>query len=427
MKVLLITLMVIITSCFYFPFEFTFLPAGINTKIMLAVIGVPLMGYHMIQMQSVKLSKEVLISSIIAILFSLIGFYSVDYNHSDDYSYATYIVSMWIWFLASYAAITLISFVHGYLSYSLIVNYLIAVCIMQCGLALAINFIPSFKGLVDAYFVTGSIDFLDKVKRLYGIGATLDVAGVRFSAVLIMIAVLLAKDVVVRNNQKLAAVYFISFLLIAGIGNMISRTTSVGMLIGVIYLIYALNLLKANVSILNLQIWKIILLSMIFVFTIGAYFYNTNKEIYELFRFGFEGFFNWLEKGVWYTDSTNKLNTEMWIWPEASDTKTWLIGKAVFTEWHAVGTDIGYCRFVFYCGLTGLSMFIFFFIYLSYSMWNRFWKIRHLFLLLFILALINWVKVSTDIFLVYALFLSLSSPYLYERFYIESEENENSI
>lgn len=65
-------------------------------------------------------------------------------------------------------------------------------------------------------------------------------------------------------------------------------------------------------------------------------------------------------KGVWYTDSTERLNQAMWIWPADNDTKTWLIGKAVFSDWGAVGTDIGYCRFVFYCGLTGLCTFILF-------------------------------------------------------------------
>lgn len=43
---------------------------------------------------------------------------------------------------------------------------------------------------------------MEDVKRLYGIGAALDVAGVRFAAVLIMIAVLIAKDYEVRHNQK---------------------------------------------------------------------------------------------------------------------------------------------------------------------------------------------------------------------------------
>ncbi|AQX08230.1 hypothetical protein [Elizabethkingia ursingii] len=425
MKYILIVLMVFITSGFYFPFEFAFLP-GLNTKQILAGLGFIFMVYHMTQMEKISISREVAIASVIAIIFSAIGLFSVDYNYSDDYSYATYIVSMWVWFSASYAVVTLMSFLHGYLSYKLVINYLIAACLIQCVFALAIDFNPTFKAFADAYFITGDREFMEEVKRLYGIGASLDAAGIRFAAVLIMIAVLIAKDNEVRHNQKLMTIYFISFLIITVIGNMISRTTSVGLFISVIYLLFALNVFKASVSVVTLRVWKIILLSIVLVLPIAIYFYNTNEGVYKLMRFAFEGFFNYVEKGVWETDSTNRLNQAMWIWPADNDTKTWIIGKAVFSDWGAVGTDIGYCRFVFYCGLTGLCTFILFFAYLSYALWKKFPKINHLFLLLFFLALINWIKVSTDIFLIYAIFLALSSPYL-SNFYIESRENENSI
>lgn len=418
--------MVFITSSFYFPFEFAFFP-GLNTKQMLAGIGFIFMAYHMVRMEKVSISREVAIASVIAIIFSAIGLFSVDYNYSDDYSYATYIVSMWIWFSASYAVVTLMGFLHGYLSYRLVINYLIIVCLIQCGFALAIDFSPTFKSFADAYFITGDREFMEDVKRLYGIGAALDAAGVRFAAVLIMITVLIAKDDEVRYNQKLMTIYFISFLIITVVGNMVSRTTSIGLFVGVIYLIYALNLFKASISIITLNVWKIILISILLVLPVAIYFYNTNEGVYKLMRFAFEGFFNWVEKGVWETDSTNRLNQVMWIWPADDDTKTWLIGKGVFSDWGAVGTDIGYCRFVFYCGLTGLCTFILFFVYLSYALWKKIPKINHLFFMLFILALINWIKVATDIFLIYALFLSITSPYLYERFYVESEQDEDSI
>ncbi|MGJ1421562.1 hypothetical protein ACR79T_18225 [Sphingobacterium spiritivorum] len=427
MKIFWIVFTVVISSFFYFPFEFTFLPKGFNTKIMIAIAGLPLMAYHMIVLHGFKFSRELAISSMIALVFSIIGYYSVDYNHSDDYSYATYISSMWIWFLASYTVVTLIGYVHSYLSVRLVVNYLIAVCIIQCALAILIDLVPAVKQVIDTYFFTTDLKFLEKTERLYGIGAALDVAGLRFGAVLIMIAVLLSTDTQIRHSQKIIFIYFICFLLIGAIGNMISRTTSVGMIIGVVYLIYALNLIKTEVSIAEFRIWKIILFSVLIIVGLAVYFYNTNKEVHELLRFGFEGFFNWVEKGKWYTDSTDKLNKEMWIWPQAGEIKTWLIGNAVFSEWHIVGTDIGYCRFVFYCGLTGLSVFILFFIYLSYSLYYRFQSVKNLFLLLLILTLINWIKVSTDTFLIYALFLSLSSPYLYQKFYKESTQNENSI
>ena len=53
-------------------------------------------------------------------------------------------------------------------------------------------------------------------------------------------------------------------------------------------------------------------------------------------RFAFEGFFNWVEKGEWSTSSTEKLNREMWIWP--NDQRTWLIGSGLLIALFMVQT-----------------------------------------------------------------------------------------
>ncbi len=39
----------IITSFYFFPISFTFLPSSVNTKMILAVIGIVLVGYRSIQ------------------------------------------------------------------------------------------------------------------------------------------------------------------------------------------------------------------------------------------------------------------------------------------------------------------------------------------------------------------------------------------
>jgi len=416
MKTVQIILTVVLTSCFFFPFEFTFL-MGVNTKIMLAVLGIPIMGYHLIKMGKASFSKEILIASAIATVFSLIGVYSVDINNSQDYSYATYFISMWIWLSASYVACTAIAQVHGKLSVRLLVNYLIVVCLLQCALALLIDFVPAVKVFVDRYFSNGITEFLNEVERIYGIGAALDVAGVRFSAVLIMITVLLSKDDQIRHNQGLVTFYILSFLLIAGIGNMMSRTTLLGMVGGIGYLILTMGRFGPNINYVHIKLWATILITFMLVFLVGAYFYQTNPAVRELLRFGFEGFFNWVEEGEWRTDSTDRLNGTMWIWPEANDIRTWLIGKATFSDWFAVRTDIGYCRFIFYSGLLGLSTFTLFFVYLSIALAQKFACYRQLFLLFFLLLLVNWFKVSTDIFLVYAPFLVMGSPYLYHTYF----------
>jgi len=426
MKYILIIFCGIITSFYYFPVEFTFLPSFLNTKLMLAVLGIPVMLFHMIRIEGIKISKELFISSIIAIIFSLIGLLSVDYNQSNDYTYTTYIFSMWIWFLASYFLITFVCFTHGYITFKIIVDYFITICIIQCILALTIEFIPEFKAFVNTYFRNADVstEFLNKVKRLYGIGATVDTAGIRFSVVLIMISVLISKKHI-YNNQKRVFVYLLAFMIISGIGNIISRTTSIGMTIGMIYLVYKFSPKGWSISITSLKIWRTFALLILLTFFIGFYIYNNYEEFNNLLRFGFEGFFNWYETGTWYTDSTNKLNNEMWIWPEPNDMKTWLIGGAAFMDLKTIGitkiTDIGYCRFIFYCGIIGLSVFTSFFVYLAMSMWKKFYSFKYLFFLLFIMGLVVWVKVSTDLFLIYAVFLSMGSPYLYNKYYIEEK------
>lgn len=421
MKPILIFLAIVSTSLFYFPFEFTFLP-GINTKLIFAAFGLIMMAYHMISMRGLLLSKEVAIASCIAIVFSLAGYFSTDYNNTSDYAYSTYIISMWIWFSASYLVCGIIGYVHGYLNSGLLINYLIAVCVLQCILSIIIEFSPPVKLFVDQYFSIGITEFLNDVNRLYGIGASLDVAGVRFSVVLIMIAVLIAQDKQVKNSKILLLLYSLSFFLIAVIGNIMSRSTSVGMIIGILYLALSTGLFRFKIKILNINIWLVLIGVFVFLFGITAYFYYTNKDVYDLLRFGFEGFFNYLETGTWETDSTDRLQT-MWVYPESF--KTWIIGDGYFedpsdsTKFY-MGTDVGYLRFIFYSGLIGLSIFSLYFIYIAGALTIIFKEFKHLFLILLLLGFINWLKVSTDIFLVFALFLSAGSPYFVKN-YLQQE------
>lgn len=67
-----------------------------------------------------------------------------------------------------------------------------------------------------------------------------------------------------------------------------------------------------------------------------------------------------METGELRTDSTDKLNTMMWVWPE--DVKSWIIGTGLFANF-VYSTDIGYCRFILYCGLIGFGTFVLFFVY----------------------------------------------------------------
>jgi len=195
--------------------------------------------------------------------------------------------------------------------------------------------------------------------------------------------------------------YFIAFIVIVIIGSVIARTTWVGAIMGLVYmLLYYVRLDRGRISRNQIRFWSMFLgLVFISVF-ICVILYRVNPEYRRELRFGFEGFFNWAETGVFRTDSTDKLNRIMWIWPK--DTRTWIIGKGLFDNW-VFGTDIGYCRFTLYCGLIGMGLFSLFFVYNSVSLIRRFPKVTLLALTLLAMTFIIWLKVATDIFFIFAL------------------------
>lgn len=410
----------IITSFYFFPVSFTFLPDNVNTKMILAIVGIVLAGYNSIKEEKITLPKGIVVPACIAVVFSIICLISTDINHSDDYSYASYIVSFFVWLGGAYAVCMAIKRVHGVVDFKLLTYYLAGVCLSQCILALMIDNIPALQQLVDSVVRQGQ-EFLQEVGRLYGIGASLDPAGVRFSLVLIMIAGLLGNDEETRRNNFIITLLLIAFFTIAVVGNMISRTTIIGLGCAVVYFIISSGLFRMLIKYDAIKLGVLFAILLLSAIVISVYLYNSSDAFYNYSRFAFEGFFNWAEKGEWRTDSTDKLNREMWIWPQ--DQRTWIIGSGLFDDF-IYSTDVGYCRFILYCGLIGFSVFAFLFVYLGVFFSVKIPKYRWMFLIFIGLAFTVWLKVATDIFLIYALFFCL------DQFITPSEEelsDENSI
>ncbi|GGH32131.1 hypothetical protein GCM10011418_45450 [Sphingobacterium alkalisoli] len=396
----------VLVSFYLFPIGLTFLPASVNTKMLMAVAGVGLAGLYLINKREITVSRPLLGAIGFAFVFSLICFYSVDYNHTNDYAYATYFSSFFTWLGGAYAVCWAIRKVHGEVDFKRLTFYLAGVCFAQCVLAIMIDRIPAFQLLVDRYIAQGQ-EFFQEVDRLYGIGAALDPAGVRFSLVLIMIVALLSKHVEVRSDRRSIILLLIAFFSITVIGNMISRTTIIGLLLSIGYLLLSTGLLRFVLKKEHAKFLRIFGLMLFCFIGISVYLYHTDVAFYDNMRFAFEGFFNWVEKGEWKTDSTDKLNNEMWIWP--SDLQTWLIGSGLFNN-YVYSTDIGYCRFILYCGLVGFGVFALFFVYNAYVFGAAYPRYGMMFFLFLILTFVVWIKVATDIFVIYALFYCLDSP-----------------
>ena len=392
----------VIVSGYYFSFEFTLLP-GINTKMMLAVVGVFLVIYRGCREHGITITKDFMGAAGLAFIFSLICFIAIDYNHTDDYSYVTYFTSFFTWLGGAYTVCAFIRSIHGAANLRLLTGYLAFVCALQCILAQLIDRIPGFQLWVDTYIDSGQW-FYKEVGRLYGIGAALDPAGVRFAIVLLLIAYLLCEDEDIRQNRKKIVGFSICFFLISILGNMISRTTTVGMMIGLIYIVYSTGIFRLIIHARNFRFYSIWGAILIIFIVLGAYLYQTDESFYSNMRFAFEGFFSWVETGKWSTDSTAKLNSVMWVWPQ--DFKSWMIGTGLFGG-YIYSTDIGYCRFILYCGLIGFGTFILFFIYNTWMFICKYPSCRLLALGILALSFVIWVKVATDLFLIYALFYCL--------------------
>lgn len=408
-----ILLMVVLTSFYFFPIEFIFLP-GVNTKMAMAGFGLVVLAVQMALRRKPYVDEGILRYSVIAIVISLIGFVAVTYNETSDYTYATYIVSMWVWLSGAYVVITLMRALHGYVSVEVVCNYLIAVCTAQCISALMIDSIPAFNHLINTY--VAGLDFLEKGKRLYGIGAGLDVAGLRFSAALCCIAFITSR-IASTTRKNYISVYLICFVIIGLVGNMIARTTTVGVILAIAYWIYAL--LRPGSKQENSYLWKWLVGVIVVALLIIVPLYNVSPTFKANTRFAFEGFFSLAEKGRWEVHS-NEILKNMYVFPD--NLKTWFIGDGYIEnpihtdpyytgdiiDGFYMGTDVGYLRFIFYFGIFGLLTFIYFFIALTSNCMKKFPSQGVLFILFLAVNLIGWFKVATDIFLVFAPFLLIN-------------------
>lgn len=406
-RIVISTVLVVLASLYLFPFSFAFFPEGLNTKMILAVLGICFFVYDRLQYGSFTLSKVVLISTLFAVAFSVWCLFCIVENSTTDTTYTRYWISFATWLGGGYAICFLIRRMTGRLDLENLTFYLAWVCFIQCILAIMIDNMPAFQSFVDRNIIQGQ-DFYHRIHRLYGIGASLDTAGVRFSVIMVLMAHQLSRWGSAMQDTFKAIFYFVAFAVIVVIGSIIARTTWVGAIAGLLYMFVAnIHTTRGVMSGRQVTFWLSLAGVILVTVAVSAYLYGHNPSFRANLRFGFEGFFRWAETGVFRTDSTDKLNGIMWVWPK--DTRSWIIGTGLFEDW-VYGTDIGYCRFTLYCGLVGMVLFSIFFIYMGIAINSMFEDIALLSVFLIALAFVIWFKVATDIFFVYAMLFCLNSP-----------------
>lgn len=409
---------IVITSFSVFPFFFSFLPS-VNTKMMMAALGLLFIVFNQINGRNGVFDKSFITVSFAALCVGAISFISMVINDTKDDSYLSFLISVWVWWSAAYFYVNLINLNENRLDASVICWYLFGAALFQCVCAILIYKFSFIRNITDTY-VTGErymgVGIGDV--RLYGPGCALDVGGGRIGAILIFVSYIIIDCIKKHRNKIITITVFISYILIAIIGNMMGRTATIGALLGITmfiaYLIFDSDFRGEFTS----KYSSLMLISILFSIGICIVLYNTDASAKRLLRFGFEGFFNYFETGKFETNSTDMLQNGM-IFPD--NIHTWIIGDGYMAgtanDPYYIGptdygfyknTDAGYSRFLFYFGIIGLLTIIGFFLTVTRECIQKSPKAKYVFLTLLLCNLIIWIKVSTDLFVVFAPFLCIT-------------------
>ena len=411
-RVLAIIISIILTSCYYFPFDIV---SGVNLKMLMAAGSIAILGMRFLRQKETIIDKSFLVLSLWGVGVSLASIAATIYNNTQDYSYLSYAISMWVWMGGAYTLIKCIEWLNGKVSVEIVCNYIIAVCALQCVLAYMIDMYPQVENII--YMISpnsrGVADYADG--RLWSLGCAFDVAGIRLSCGLVISAFMLYRTLQKEDFPKIQVVlYFVAFAVIAIFGNMISRTTIVGCGLFIVYLFvqYFLNIRAGGYA--NRRLFYSFLLCLLIAIPAVKYLYNTDAAFRSYFRFGFEGFFSLVEKGEWDVESNDILWT-MYRFPETL--KTWIIGDGYMLSanddpyytgpiylGYYKGTDVGYLRFIYYFGIVGLIPCVMQMITAASIGVKRLPEYKIICLLLLLVNFICWFKVSTDAFSVLAIF-----------------------
>lgn len=406
---------IILGSFYYFPVAVSGVN-GANSKLLMAVIALGIMLYHGAVNRKNIFNGNIVSLLVAALLVSMACFYAVVWNGTSDYTYVGYIFSMLVWLAGAYTFVSYLKFAGFRVNVENIALFLMAIGVMQCILALLISRYP----VVEEMFVRlrllteGDIAYARRMDRLFGVGCSYDPGGIRLGGILILAGVCFRDFVNGHKKYPMAILlYLTAFILITVVGSMISRTTSVGALIALGYYFVWIFFDKKN-SKLSI---KYLLSGLMIGVVVVTILYITDDQFKRDFRFGFEGFVSLVEKGSWEVESNDRLK-DMYVFPD--NLHTWVIGDGYFDstdfDQYYIGkrykdyyksTDVGYLRFIYYGGLIFLISFIAFFCVVTRTCCYFFPRYQNFFLLLFTFQLIVWFKVATDIFCLFAVFLSV--------------------
>lgn len=409
-------LLLLLIFFYLYPTLFKFIPGGVSTRLLISGVGIIIASItylnNLKDLTTFLIKKTHIVIFSLLLSLALVSTISLLINRTTDLEYIKYMLSM-LFIYFSYLPIKI--FIHknfNIINAFFISNLIINAVLIQIVISLGMYLFPAFGSFIKEIQIIEESD-LGRLSqtlqfRLVGLGTKFFASGIINAFTLILVAFNI-------RERKLSLTqlikYTIIFIVIFAIGMMMSRTTLIGAILGLVYIITP-NISKKGIAFNNSRQF-ILLLVIVPFFFIGFFMLalpEFTKQFQNLFKFGFELFINFNETGKVTSESTEDLKT-MYIFP--TNLKTYIIGDGKFTADGAksvsyyMGTDVGYLRLVYYFGLIGLLIyFLFQFYTIKTSFKNYYLLIFFIFILLFILNL----KGVADLFYLSILFNIRETP-----------------
>lgn len=285
---------------------------------------------------------------------AIFSFITIFLNQSWDF----YFIKWYIFFVFKvFACVAMMLLAKKYfseLNYNTIIKILFFCGALQIALSLLMWIVPGTQDMLYKTLMQGALadEALERTAglRLNGYGTNFFGAGAIHGFILLSSVLLLQNKIKAINN----IVGIVLFIFIFAISMMMARTTLIGFAFSLVLL---LLIRKPNFAIFKLLIYILCSAAVCILILRGL-----SPQVLERFdyviTFGFEMFINYFNGEGLSTSSTDGM-MRMYVFPDNSF--TWLFGDGFWETargYYYKGTDIGWCRMIFYFGLIGSLIFI---------------------------------------------------------------------
>lgn len=342
--------------------EFTFMTTNLIVGLFLFLYFLFNSKYRMIVESILKKKRIFLIFSVLTIII-IYSLMIPTYFGTYDYSMVTTLLNQFINLLV------------GVLLYSLyvlkrknkmITHDLIMVFVIQSIIQFVSFISPNINEILN-FFRTESV--IQRGQMDYGGIRGLSISGSAFFGLGIGYGLILIYYIINWNKISKAPILRIMFFILILFGALsAARISFVGLFIGLIYVLLEKISIKEIFFEKNKKIKtrKIVLFFPISILTItflGLVWKNGSNDIFsriESFKkFAFSPLYNYFNKGVLTTSSTNVLFNKMYF---SVNAKTFVLGDGWYTKngSYYMNTDAGYMRQLLFFGVIGLILLLFY-------------------------------------------------------------------